>query len=366
MKKKLMALFLAAVILFTYFPRVYAAGSIWFIAVNDSVPKTMTDETEPYLDGETLYIPYTAFRAKPFGIFISYNEDKKENLTLFNRAKRLHIDLLKETCTDKDGNVTALNVVFKNGVVYLPAYCLSYFGVQVTLLKNVDGYLVLRFTNGNQAYDNDVLLAKAERLIKYNAERYDNGTFQPGTDISDVEDPDSDLPFNPGDEPEGYAYVAFRGEAVSELSLKLLEAENLRAAFFLTLEQIQEYPELVRMMYAAGNTIGITINGMEDNLQLVIDQANDALDNTIFRKTILVLLPEERASEVQGYRVIEIPSLPQGKTDQPSDGLLNEGEEATQTQFFVIEEPNVNNTLSQLLGEGIKILQLRESTVIIQ
>lgn len=366
MKKKLIALFLTAVILFTYFPRTNAAGSIWFIAVNDSVPKTMTDETEPYLDGETIYIPYTAFRAKPFGIFISYNEDKKESLTLFNRVKRLHIDLLEEKCTDKDGNVTALNVVFKNGVVYLPAYCLSYFGVEVTLLMNIDGYLVLRFTNGDQAYDDDVLLARAERLIKYNAERYDNGTFQPGTDISDVEDPDIDLPFNPGDEPEGYAYVAFRGEAVSELSLKLLEAEKLRAAFFLTLEQIKDQPDLVRMMYAAGNTIGLTINGTEENPQLAIDQANDALDDTIFRKTLLVLLPQERASEVQGYRVIVTPELPQQEPDQPSDSSVDDAENGPQTQFLVIEEANVNNTLSKLLGERIRILQLRESTIITQ
>lgn len=364
MRKKLTALLMLAVILITYIPKAMAVGSIWFIAVNDSVPTFLTDETEPFLDGNTLYIPYTAFRAKPFGISISYNEDKKESLTLFNRVKRLTINLREEISTDKEGTVNAVNVVFRNGAAYFPSDCLSYFGINVTLLMNIDGYLVLRFTNGAQTYDDDVLLAKAERLIKDRAERYDNGTLPPETDFPDTQKPDDGNSFQPGEEPEGYAFVAFYGDAVSELSLKLLETESLRAAFFLTLEQIQQNPELVRMLYAAGNTIGLTVTGEETDLQLALDQANRALDETVFRKTVLALLPEDRVSEVHGYRVLSIPDVIEQQPQTPSDLPDDLPESGNMPQYLVIDEANIYNTLSTLLSEKIGILQLRECTVI--
>lgn len=364
MRKKLTALLLLAVILITYIPRTKAVGSIWFIAVNDSVPTFLTDETEPFLDGNTLYIPYTAFRAKPFGISISYNEDKKERLTLFNRVKRLTIDLIEEISTDKDGVVHAVNVVFRNGAAYFPSDCLSYFGIDVTLLMNSDGYLVLRFTNGAQTYDDDVLLAKAESLIKDRAERYDNGTLPPESDLPDIQKPDDGNTFQPGEEPDGYAYVAFYGDAVSELSLKLLETETLHAAFFLTLEQIQQDPELVRMLYAAGNTVALTVTGAETDLQSALDQANRALDETIFRKTILALLPEDRASEVHGYRVLSIPNTNEHQPQTPPELPDDISDSGSMLQYLVIDEANINNTISKLWSEKISILQLRECTAL--
>ena len=361
MRKKLLALFMAAVMLFTYFPRIKAAGSIWFVAVNDSVPMNLTSETEPFVDGGVLYFPYSVFQVKPFGIACSYNESKKESLTLFTRVKRLTFDLIKELTTDKDGNVLATNVIFRNGVLYLPANCLTYFGVEVVMLENTDGYIVLRLTNGSQSYDDDVLLAKAEQLIRDRADRYDNGTLDPETDIPDVQKPDVDKPDDPEEEPEGYAYLAFCGEAVSELSLKLLETEGLRGAFFLTAEQIRQDPALVRMLYAAGNTIGLTISDSVKDVQTALDEANEALDAAIFQKTLLVLLPLEKAAQVQGYRILTMPET--GEPDAEAE-TSDEAAEQPQTQFLVVQETNINNTLSVLLNDKIRILQIHPSSPI--
>ena len=363
MRKKLTALLLAAVILFTGFPRTKASGSIWFIAVNDSVPMNFTRDTEPFLDSGTLYFPYTVFQAKPFGIACSYNEDQKESLTLFTRVKRLTFDLKKELTTDKDGNVTATNVIFRNGILYLPATCLDYFGVETVMLENSDGYIVLRFTNGSQSYDDDVLLAKAERLIKDRADRFDSGTLTPDPEIPDVQKPDIDKPHRPGVEPEGYAYVAFCDEAFSELSLKLLESEHLRGAFFLTAEQIREDPALVRMLYASGNTIGLTVDEGVVDVQTALDEANAVLDETIFRKTLLALLPQEAADHVIGYRVM----IDRGQTVPEDEDLNSETPEEydtdePQTTFLVIREDNIFNTLSVLQQDNIRILQIRESS----
>ena len=364
MRKKLTALFLAVAILFTYFPSVKAAGSVWFIAVNDSVPMTLTRETEPFYSDDILYIPYTVFRASPFGVNSSYNEDKKENLTLFNRVKRLHFDLKNEIVTDKEGNTSKVNVIFKNGVLYLPANRLVHFNIDVRLLQNPDGYYVLRLTNGAQNYDDDVLLAMAEQLIKYQADRYDDGTLQPETDIPGVQTPDDGNGYDPEEEPEGYAYVAFHGDAVSELSVKLLETMDVLGAFFLTEEQIRRDPALVRMMYAAGNTIGLTVTEGEENVQASLDAANAALDDIIFRKSILVLLPEKLAFQTEGYRVLITPdeSVSEAENEQPAE--IPEETEEPQSQFLVVSEANIANTLSKLQQDKIRILQIRESSSI--
>ena len=148
---------------------ILADGDLLFVAVNDSIPLTLS--SLPYASSSGIYVPYTAFDASPGGVIPAYNA-QAQTFVLFTRQRRLVFDLAEGTVTDQDGNVKTVSTTFRGGILYVPlVYCASFFGLKVALLTSENGYPILRFTTGSEGYDDSLFVEKAESLIRYRIEQ---------------------------------------------------------------------------------------------------------------------------------------------------------------------------------------------------
>ena len=163
-KRRVFCALLALVLCVSLCTPILADGDILFVAVNDSIPLTLS--ALPYESSSGIYVPYTAFDASPGGVIPAYNA-QAQTFVLFTRQRRLVFDLAEGTVTDQDGNVKTVSTTFRGGMLYVPlVYCASFFGLKVTLLKSENGYPILRFTTGSEVYDDSLFVAKADSLIR--------------------------------------------------------------------------------------------------------------------------------------------------------------------------------------------------------
>ena len=152
---------------------VSADGELFFVAVNDTIPLTLT--VFPTYSGGTLYVPYQVFDSQPCGVTPSYNQTR-QTYVLFNRSRQMLFDLAAGTVSDESGSVSTANVLYRSGILYLPlTFCASHFGLKTTMLESAGGYQVLRFTDGSEVYDDSLFIEKAENLIAYRVQQYAGG-----------------------------------------------------------------------------------------------------------------------------------------------------------------------------------------------
>ena len=299
MPRRLLCLLLALLVAALLMLPAAGAGQLAFVAVNDTIPLTLSGGELPFFSDGMLYVPYTIFNSTSLGFYPSYTPDNG-TLTLFSRNQRLVYHLSEGTVTDENQQVRYIPAISRSGTIFLPAaLSANHFGVQVSELTSRGGYTVIRFTNGSQVYDDALFLEKAENLISYRVEQFE-ASSQPSTDPPVPETPVTP-PTTPSEEVPGGAesteeepariYLAVVDGATMEPLLDTLRQENLQAAFFLTAEEILEYDALVRRMAAEGHTVGLTC-GEEDDAALGLQAANDALDRVLGRKTLLALVPE--------------------------------------------------------------------------
>ena len=104
-RKKLISLLLALALLLALMPSALAAEDVFFVAVNDTIPLTLTGAA-PYYSSGGLFVPYTVFDAAPGGVASAYNAED-QTFVLFTREHRLVLDLAAGTVTDEDGSVSS-------------------------------------------------------------------------------------------------------------------------------------------------------------------------------------------------------------------------------------------------------------------
>lgn len=341
---------------------VSAEGSFFFVAVDDAVPLTLS--VGPHEAAAGLYMPYTVFDAAPGGVVTAYNPTE-QTLVLFTRTQRLIYDLESGTVSDENGDTEAVLTTYRNGILYIPiANSAAHFGLSYSLLTSKDGYPVLRFTTGAQAYDDAAFLEKAEPLI---AKRVADAQTQtpdpppaveppPPVDDPVIEPPPVDDP--PVDDPitaPSTAYLAITDLRGMADAAAVLERNGLSAAFFLTAEEIDANPTQVCALYTAGHTLGVTISADETDVSAALAAANDALDRVLHRKTLLALVWEGQEADLIGYRVFV-----RSQTPISTDTLLS-----TSGQDILVpcgaEAVRVMTTLN---NAGLPLRLLRETTIL--
>lgn len=349
MKKRICLVLLVLVLMIAIIPPVRAVENLCFVAMNDTIPTTLKNNGIPYYTNSRLFIPFTAFNASPNGVGASYNVEKN-TFVLYNAYETLLFDLENDTFTNSADEKFEVEVAYRSGMLYVPASVVSHFGLYVTLLFSHDGYPIIRFTNGDQVYDDGMFVAQAESLITRAAKEYENELGQQAW--VPVVEPDDPEPEPPQPAAPIEIYLAFQGEAVSRHTLDRLEVHNVRAAFFLTEAQILQEKNLVRAIYAAGHTIGLAISTEEKDAEDALMRANDALDQVLFFRSVLVLLPADAQAELSSVHILREPEA------LTVEQLI---ETAKGPVLYVVSE-GAPGVIASLADAGAAMLKLRETT----
>lgn len=148
------------------------AADIWFVAVDDSIPVTLTGGSVPFYYNNQLYVPYSAFDSDVLNVFSIY--DSSQNiLAMYNIDHRLTFDISAGTVTDFNGNTESTAALSRSGSIYVPVlYVSSYFGLGCNLLEGSGGYPIVRLTSGNEVYDNDKFITQSKTLVEYRVTQY--------------------------------------------------------------------------------------------------------------------------------------------------------------------------------------------------
>lgn len=356
MKKRIVALLLLLVLAVGFLPGAKAAGTLFFVGVNNDIPMLLSGETSPFYANGMLYAPYTVFGAGPGGVNVSYDTEQ-ETFALFTLSNTVVYDLAEGTMTDKSGNSFSVDVIYRNGVLYLPVeQAAKQFGLSVSLLTSKTGCVLLRFKDGTEVYDDNAFLEKSELFITHMLETY--GSQPPGESVMPDEEPEENGEEDPVDE-STEVYLAFAGEAVSQSTLGHLEAleyvldTELYCAFFLTEKQILNDSQLVRDLYNSGHMIGLTVSPGQTDAEAALQRANDALDDVIFCRSLMALLPESVSGQLP-FRVY-LPS----QTVDTVEAVL----EYTQSPALFVCRSDVAAALEQLALHNVSVLQLLETDI---
>ena len=355
MKKRFLAMLLLAALVLAVMPGVHASGALFFVGVNNNIPLMLPGETSPFYASGALYAPYTVFEAAPAGISISYDVEQ-ELLVLFTMGNTVVYDLAEGTMKDKDGSTSEVELIYRNGVLYLPVErAARQFGLTVSLNTSATGCSLLRFKDGTEIYDDATFLEKSERLIADMLDSYgEHGSAVIGGEVQPEPTEEEE------EETDGSAsvYLVFVADAVSQSTLGDLEAleyvagTRVHAAFFLTREQILETPDLVRRIYSGGYTLGLTVEAGEPDAEAALRSANDALDTVLFCRSVLALLPDD-APQMESYRIFR-----QSQTVQSVEEVL----EQTETAQMLVCRGDSAGTLGALSANGAVLLQLLETS----
>ena len=385
MKKRLFSFLVVCALLIALIPATSADTGISFLAVNDSLPYALDASTMPFYSGGILYIPYDIFNVAVLGVYTSYNPANM-TLVLFNRDFKLLFYITDGTVQDEDDRVYDLPVIVRSGMVFVPAnYCVSYFGASLNYLVSLGGHNVYRITTGSQVLSNSTFINQADTLLEERAADYlaltepapapvqtptpvqaptptvtvpepappaqeppgvpDPEPEQPPEEEPEPEQPPEEPPqeeapeepTEPEEEPIPEVCPVFLG--VSRELVDWLSDQNLRAAFFLTREQIQANPALVRELHCQGHTIGLQ---GEDSQTLA--QANDALYQAAGFKTLLALAESVRMDPA-GYLLclIDAQDVPAGTETQDRLALV----------AFQAEEAGLVDRLNELAENSL-------------
>ncbi len=380
MRKRLVCWLLAAALLAALCPAVGADNSIIFLALNDTMPYPLDAGTMPYWSGGSLYVHSSTFNITSLNLSASYNAGNMTLLLYSGLGRRsLTFYLADGYVQTQDGDTAEVVAAMRGDQIFVPLdYCAAFFGIGVSYLTSASGWPVVRLTTGAQVWEDALFVEKAEKLISDRADKYQGVSapepVQPPeppkedtpvvqqppeevdtqpiihTDPEDEQDPpdDPDDPENPGElieePPEEEplipptVYPALVGLEAVQAALPVLRRSELRVAVYLSAEDIRANGDLVRRLYSAGHTLGLTGD---------TDAANDALELALCRRSLLCL--DQASDELFCHYT----------TAREADWDTLAGEEPF---LLRLETVRAGQILVDLQAKDARLLQLRETT----
>lgn len=303
--RRLTSLLLAVLMLMAVLPPFSgAASTVYFTSVNDTI-LNLSDETMPFWQGGTLYVPHTAIddgrMPKELGIYCSYNREK-QLVTLIQSRKVMIADVAAGTIYDRDETYYAGRVIVRGDIAFLPIDSVArYFDLQYSYTKVTNGYLV-RIRNGSAVLSDSKFIdaasaPMAQRYSQYEKAHQDGGR----TDGTGGPDGDSAAPLRT-------AHLAFLVSDVSACEALLAAIGSGAATFVFDASALAGSDDLLRRIVASGSALALRVNasaGAEKTLD-AIARANDTLWAACNSKTRLILLDNAaeavtEAVEAAGY-----------------------------------------------------------------
>lgn len=344
-KKRLMAVFCAAVMLFTLSaPPAQASGDIIFIALNEWMPPKLSSATMPISYYNTFYVPYVIFDMNYTGVDLGIRVAATGNtVTLYTKRRKLTYDLDAGTCTDKDGNNYKRAAVI-GGITYLPISAVrDYFSEEGLLFSQIatDYGPLLRLTTPS-VYLSDTMFADAatssiaDAVKKYNASLNPSPSPSPAITPSPSPSPSPSTTPGPGEEPNKSGvsvYLSFRcsGGTQTTALLNTLEREGLSGLFFFAPEELAANETLIRRMIGSGHAIGLTIpGGPAEDAKALLAEGNRLLSMIAHTNTRTVAIENADSAttialEAAGWGVYtsNVPVSPKNTASAYSRSLMN-------------------------------------------
>ena len=262
-KRKLLAALACLVLLIQLAaPAAGAAGTVYFTAVNMSVLE-LSDATMPFWSDGYLYVPGSVFAnySKELGVSYSYNA-AKEKVTLYANGETMRyllFDLNRDYAEDQAGNMYFQKPLVRGGVIFLPVSLVAQcFGLSYSTIPVERGYLVWVRTQAVELSER--IFADA---ATYPMEtRYNQYLKNQETDQSDGGTTETDGTQSTSGQQVYLCIRAEDGDTVSAL-LDVLDQYDSQAAFYCTLDFLENEDALLRRMTATGQAIGIVADAAE-------------------------------------------------------------------------------------------------------
>ncbi len=253
---------------------------------NDSVYESYK-EYPPVISEGIEYVPLHLFEGLQ-DVKINYSNDKS-NFYIQNKNKNRYISFSINGGYAVTGENKVFDTLVKEfyGVLYVPLRLVcSNTGIGYDLYNDVQNKILVI-----KIYTQEGL--SASELIKIYAP--DIYGMQGTENDPVIENPPVIAPVY-GNR-ELYLYFTGTDLTYADNILNVLSKNKLKGAFFVTKEDILARPELIRRMYALGNTIGITFGEAPEEivkegvLEELCAQAQEALYEVLKTKTRLLHLP---------------------------------------------------------------------------
>lgn len=258
--------------------------TVIFTIVNDSLAPLRLD-TMPFFSGGLLYVPYTVF-TDYFGV-VSISNTRDNLFLLSNENSTLFFHTDTGGCYDRNGTTYTHSILWHGGQLFVPAQFVSstfnlmcsYYGSSgVVRIKDINSSHTDAFTITALSSDMDTALAALEAAAAQNP-----------SETEETPEPVF-VPFA-----LCFCFTGIDDENTPALFDRLSRL-GIRAAFFVTAEEILENEALVRRIYVEGHTIGllapVDAEQTADEMVAALDDANRALDRVLNLKSRVVLIRE--------------------------------------------------------------------------
>lgn len=267
-KKGLLAAVLCtALLLGIAVPASGAPGTVYLMAVNDTVLVDLTAENMPTVMGGVLYVPYTMLSSQASGINLGVNamySSTRRTLLVSNGQIGVEFDTQNNTAQDLQHNPVSARAMVRNTMVFLPIdYLCGFFGtISCTRVRTDYGTLVRVTNNAVVLRDSDFVDAARGQLAS--SLRGYQASIEPAA--SPPPSAATVPPASPSAEPsapliQAEVLLALRWGEQGNEAAQVLEGRGARALFLFTCEELAGQEDAVRRLTAAGHTVGLALTG---------------------------------------------------------------------------------------------------------
>ena len=217
----------------------FAADSyVCFIALNESL---LPLSSQAYSQGGQYYVPIGVF--SEFHLYNDYHATSN-TARLYSSSTQMFFNVATGETYDANYNYYTSSAIMRGGTVYVPVdfFCRQ-FGLSWSYIRGSGYGDVCRITNGSAALTDEQFLIAAGPLMASRYAEYTGSVLSPSVDSGDTEDAESVI------------FLSFQGLPSMEI-LDTLETYSIKAAFFVTADDILESPETIRRIVGQGHNIG--------------------------------------------------------------------------------------------------------------
>ena len=323
MKKRLAALICCMLLVLQMAaPSARAAETVYFVVAGVDV-QPVSDQTMPFWSGGYLYIPSSLFTGntrKALGVSCV---GSSQTVILYSDggARSLIFDLSKSYTQDREGNISYPGAIQRGGVTFVPAFQVAkYFNLvySVTDVRKANlpagldtGYLVwLRQPSFGaslgltpEEFADASSYSMAGRYADYRKSKEQTGA-------------PSKAPEEAGGDPDTVSgkgiYLCLEAGDTTSAMLDDLDAYQVQAALFCSVEFLRDHGDLLRRMTATGQTIGLVADAGKTDQSVAeqLEEGNRLLELATCGKTRFAYIrngsdADKQSAEEAGFHCLE-------------------------------------------------------------